>query len=280
MTLLQWSYWKGHDRSALFIAHKTGIKGGQDLAQLEDSFSSLPAFSTFSSHATDLLDFSHIQDSFILLDYLFSTGTMRVTESIIAFLSLGALAMAFPVTDSADNEVFLDDQLAAEHSTNETIDAIEASGRGNAHVHNACDHPVVLQRCEQISARCGPVKHLAAGATHAEIYDPTAGNGIALKIRRQDGNFQNNILQFEYVNRGPGVHPRIDYDASEVNSDANDFWRKPGGGGFTVTTSDNNCFHKHCAPPCQTCPGVFTDPANGTPHNCGYGKNIGMTVCG
>ena len=213
---------------------------------------------------------------------------MYFSSSVTTLLFLGALAapaIALPAGDPADNEVFLDDVWAAEGSTNATIDDVQASGVGQAHVRNACPFPIVLLRCYQPHAGqpagCNKLQHLAAnGGTHTETYTPYANNGISLKVRRQDGDFSKNILQFEYTNRGPDLHPRINYDISEVNSDANDFWRKNGAGGFTLTTSDPQCFHKHCAPPCKTCKGVFTQPENGTPHNCGYGKDIGMTVCG
>ncbi|KAL8790027.1 MAG: hypothetical protein Q9195_006576 [Heterodermia aff. obscurata] len=211
---------------------------------------------------------------------------MHFTGSLATLLALGAIAIpATALPTAADSSTFLDDQWAAEGSTNATIDDTAASNIGRAHVRNACPFSIVLQRCYQPHAGhpagCNPIQTLAAhGGTHTETYTPYANNGISLKVRRQGSDFSTNTLQFEYTNRGPDLHPRISYDISEVNSDANDFWRKDGGGGFTLTASDAQCFHKHCAPPCENCPGVFTRPRDGTPHYCGYGKDIGMTVCG
>lgn len=215
---------------------------------------------------------------------------MRFTETLIALVAMGAFAFpAFgaPVTDTDDTEppVFLDDKLAAEHSTNATIDAVEASGVGHAHIRNACPFDIVLLRCFQPHAGkpagCNNLQHLKAnGGAHTEQYTPYANDGISLKVRKENGDFENHILQFEYTNRGPDLHPRISYDVSEVNSDAGDFWRKQGSGGFSVTSSSNSCFSKHCTPPINNCAGVFTSPPHGVVHYCGYGADIGLTVCG
>ncbi|KAL8832133.1 MAG: hypothetical protein Q9191_000455 [Dirinaria sp. TL-2023a] len=194
---------------------------------------------------------------------------MRFTETLIALVAMGAFAFpAFgaPVADTDDTEppVFLDDKLAAEHSTNATIDAVEASG---PHAGKP--------------AGCNNLQHLKAnGGTHTEQYTPYANDGISLKVRKENGDFENHILQFEYTNRGPDLHPRISYDVSEVNSDTGDFWRKQGSGGFSVTSSSNSCFSKHCTPPINNCAGVFTSPPHGVVHYCGYGADIGLTVCG
>jgi len=85
------------------------------------------------------------------------------------------------------------------------------------------------------------------------------------------GEVQKPILQFEYTNTGTG---QVSYDLSEVDGNQFDPY------GFTLTSTNSACFQSHCAAPANSCPGVFTQPTNGTPHDCPIGDGIGVTLCG
>lgn len=151
-----------------------------------------------------------------------------------------------------------------------------AGTKGQAHVRNDCAFPVYLYVCGQGgdnggTPSCTPIHTLAAHTgTYAETYF-SPNNGRSIKMGKVTGEAAKPILQFEYTNTGAG---QVSYDLSEVNG--NPF----GPYGFTLTSSNPSCFQSHCAPPATSCPGVFTNPTNGVPHDCPIGDGIGVTLCG
>lgn len=154
--------------------------------------------------------------------------------------------------------------------TNTSADII-----GTANVRNYCDFTVYLYVCGQGEDNggvpaCSPIHTLAAGTgTYSETYF-SPNNGRSLKMSPENGEANKPILQLEYTNTGSG---QVSYDISEVNGNP------IGSEGFTLTTSNHACFHAWCAPPATSCPGIFTDPTNGTPHDCPIGDNIGVSLC-
>lgn len=151
--------------------------------------------------------------------------------------------------------------------------ATKAGVVGNAHVRNNCNFPVYVYVCGQHPATCGAEKTLAPHTgTYSEKYS-YANNGRSIKIGRKAGEVAKPILQFEYTNTGTG---QVSYDLSDFNG--NPF----GPFGFTLTSSNAQCFHKHCPAPGshKVCPFVFTTATNGHVSDCPLGDDLGVTLCG
>ena len=159
-----------------------------------------------------------------------------------------------------------------------TSDAVSTSSGGSvgkASVLNKCPFETYVYVCGQghgsSPPSCTAIQTLAAGSgTYSETYISFVGDGRSIKVGRTGGEGAKPILQLEYTNAGSYVN----YDVSDVNG--NPFGSA---GGFTLTTSDASCFHAKCPPPSTSCPGLFTDPTNGTPHDCGLSNDIGVTLC-
>ena len=164
----------------------------------------------------------------------------------------------------------------ANHAAHEASLITRQTAAGQAHVRNYCTFPVYLYACGQggdnngIPA-CSALQTLPAQTgTYAETYS-SPNNGRSIKMSTVDEEGSDAILQFEYTNTGAG---QVSYDLSEVNG--NPF----GQYGFTLTSSNPDCFQSSCPAPSTSCSGVFTEPTNGVPHDCPIGDGIGVTLCG
>lgn len=191
---------------------------------------------------------------------------MRLSTAIVVAFGPTLLpAMALLVTNATDDQVFLDDEWPANTSTNgnEKIEVVDASGFGYAHVRNACPVRFIQptlgkQQASTSSSTSEPTAVLTPSGTlpaPATAYHSRFAGGAANKyssvrvcpLRTEPSSSHLTTTGERTLGLVSRLRPRI-------------------------TTG----FHKHLQP----VQGCSTDPKNSVPRYRGYGKNIGITLCG
>lgn len=204
--------------------------------------------------------------------------SIMITTIFVGPFTLSALAIPAPTSYDArlsDAELVSHAPLVLNSKVLLQDASLASVPKGAAHVRNLCSFKVYLYVCGQgldnggVPA-CGAETTLAAktGQYHETYF--SVDNGRSIALGRAPGKARKPILQLEYTNTGEG---KVSYDLSEIDGNPFGQW------GFTLTSSNRQCFRSHCTPPATACPGVFTQPTNGTPQECPIQDGIGVTLC-